>query len=287
MADTRGVREPWPADRRLRRFRRSRPAWLGVVIIGLFLLTALLADVLAPYPPNKFVADPFLKMSSQHWLGTDSMGHDVFSRVLHGSRLSLQAGIVSIAVAVLIGVPLGALAGYFGGWFDLLVMRAIDVMLSLPTILVALVLVVAFSPTRTVVLLTVGFINIPIFCRQIRATVLTVRHQDYILASFAAGASDPHILTRVVLPAVVSPVIVLATLGLGTTILEVAGLSFLGVAGQPYEAEWGNMLRIAKDSLNRAPACTWIAPGVAISLSVLGFSLLGDGLRDALEPTTR
>ena len=274
-------------DRRWRRFKQSRSAWIGVAIVGLFLIVAILADIAAPYPPDKLVANPFQAMSSQHWLGTDSLGHDVFSRVLYGSRLSLQAGLVSIAVAMLVGVPIGLVAGYFGGWIDLVAMRAIDVMLALPTILVALVLVVAFSPTRTVVLLTVGFINIPIFCRQVRATVLTVRHQDYVWASYAAGASDPHILTRVVFPAVVSPVIVLATLGLGTTILEVAGLSFLGVAGEPYEAEWGNMLRIAKDSLNRSPACTWLAPGAAISLAVLGFSLLGDGLRDALEPTSR
>ena len=275
------------ADRRWRRFQRSRSAWFGTAIVGLFLTIATLADVLAPYRSNELVAKPYQAISSQHWLGTDSMGHDVFSRVLQGSRLSLQAGIVSIAVAMLVGAPIGVLAGYLGGWFDLLVMRAIDVMLSLPTILVALVLVVAFSPTRIVVLLTVGFINIPIFCRQVRATVLTVCHQDYVMASYAAGASDAQILRRVVLPAVVSPVIVLASLGLGTTILEVAGLSFLGVGGEPYEAEWGNMLRIAKDSLNRAPACTWLAPGTAISLAVLGFGLLGDGLRDALEPTSR
>lgn len=273
--------------RRWRRFWRSWPARLGAVLVGLLLLVALFADQLTPHPPDKFAGPAFAGITANHWMGTDSLGHDVFSRVIYGSRLSLQAGLVSIALAVAVGVPIGLLAGYFGGWFDLLVMRAIDVMLSLPSILVALVLVVAFSPSRTVVLLTVGFINIPIFCRQIRATTLTVRHQDYVLASYAAGARDTFILARTVAPAVVGPTLVLATLGLGTAILEVAGLSFLGVAGQPYEPEWGNMLRIAKDSLNRAPACTWIGPGLAITLAVLGFSLLGDGLRDAIEPGSR
>lgn len=270
-------------SRRWRRFWRSWPACLGVALVATLLGAALFADLLTPYAPDKLTGEAFLGVTGQHWLGTDSLGHDVFSRVVYGSRLSLQAGLVSIALAVVFGVPLGLLAGYFGGWFDLLVMRLVDVMLSLPSILVALVLVVAFSPSRTVVLLTVGFINLPIFCRQIRATVLTVRQQDFVLASYAAGASDLHILARAIAPAVIGPTLVLATLGLGTAILEVAGLAFLGVAGQPYEPEWGNMLRIAKDSLHRAPACTWIGPGLAITLTVLGFSLLGDGLRDAID----
>jgi peptide/nickel transport system permease protein len=270
-------------SRRWRRFWRSWPARIGSAIVAAMLFVAIFANLLTPYAPNKFAGEAYLGITSQHWLGTDSLGHDVFTRVIYGSRLSLQAGLVSITFAMAIGVPIGLLAGYFGGWFDLLVMRAIDVMLSLPSILVALVLVVAFSPSRTVVLLTVGLINIPIFCRQIRATTLTVRHQDYVLASYAAGAGNLHILARSVAPAVVGPTLVLATLGLGTAILEVAGLAFMGVAGQPYDPEWGNMLRIAKDSLNRAPACTWIGPGLAITLTVLGFSLLGDGLRDAVE----
>jgi peptide/nickel transport system permease protein len=271
-------------SRRVRRFLRNRSAIVGATLVGVLIAVAISAGALAPFAPDKLVDEPFLDASATHLFGTDSVGRDVLTRVLYGSRLSLTAGATAIALAILIGVPIGAIAGYAGGWFDLLAMRGIDVVLSFPSILVALVLVVAISPGWWGVILAVAFINVPVFCRQVRAAVLTIRHQDYVMASRAAGATVGHMFWRVIVPGIVSPVIVLATLGLGTAILEIAGLSFLGLLVDPTEPEWGGMLRTAKDSLSRARACTWLAPGAAISLTVLGFSLLGDGLRDLFEP---
>ena len=266
-----------------RNLRRSRSAWFGAAIIAIFLTLAVFAGLLSPYSPKELVAENYLPPSSQHWLGTDSVGRDVLSRVIYGTRLSLAAGIISITMAILIGVPAGAVAGYVGGKLDSLVMRTIDVLLSFPGVLVALLVVVALSPGWPAVIFAVGLINIPIFARQIRATVITVRNLDYVVASRAAGAAPFYILRRVISPALVSPIVVLGTLGLATAILEVAGLSFLGISGQPDEPEWGYMLQSARGGL---AVSIWpaIAPGVAISLAVLGFNLLGDGLRDALDP---
>ncbi len=269
--------------RALRNLRRSRSAWAGAVIIFFFLVVACGASVLAPYSPKIPVADNFLPPSSDHWLGTDSVGCDVLSRVIFGTRLSIAAGLISITMAVLIGVPAGAVAGYAGGWIDTLVMRSVDVLLSFPGVLVALLVVVALSPGWPAVIFAVGLINIPIFARQVRATVISVRDLDYVIASRAAGATPFYILRRVISPALVSPIVVLGTLGLAMAILEVAGLSFLGISGQPDEPEWGSMLQSARGYLEISP---WpaLVPGVAISLAVLGFNLLGDGLRDALDP---
>ena len=263
--------------------RRSRSAWIGAAIIIVFLLLACGANLLAPYPPTAFVADKLLPPSATHWLGTDTVGRDVLSRVIYGTRLSLTAGLISITMAVMIGVPAGAVAGYAGGWCDTLVMRTVDVLLSFPGVLVALLIVVALSPGWPAVILAVGIINVPIFARQVRATVITARDLDYVVASRAAGATPFYILRRVISPALVSPIVVLGTLGLATAILEVAGLSFLGISGQPDEAEWGAMLESARNEI-RTSAWPALAPGVAISLAVLGFNLLGDGLRDALDP---
>ncbi|MBX7167018.1 MAG: ABC transporter permease [Pirellulales bacterium] len=274
------------ADQRLRAVRRmfrSPSAWVGAAIVMLLVLAAVAADGVTSFNPEALVADPFEPPSAAHWLGTDSVGRDLFSRLIYGARLSLAAGAVSVLVAMVIGTAAGAVAGFVGGWLDTLVMRAIDVILAFPSILVALLVVAALSPGWVPVMLAVGLINVPIFCRQVRATVLTVRHLDYVTAARAAGASPAYLLLRVVLPALVSPLAVLATLGLGTAILEVAGLSFLGIAGESTTPEWGNMLTTVKDNLSKLH---WgaLGPGVAIALAVIGFNLLGDGLRDALDP---
>ena len=273
-------------SRAWRRFRRSRSAWIGASLVGLFVFAAIAAEFVAPYAPRGVEGrsgEALARPSADHWLGTDLDEYDVFSRVIHGSRLSLLAGIVSVSIAIAIGGPAGAVAGYFGGWTDTLVMRAIDVLLTFPGILVAMLVVVSIGPSWEGVMLAVGLINIPVFCRQVRATVLTVRNLEYVDAARAVGASTPYILTRVIFPSLINPIVVLGTLGLGTAILEVAGLSFLGVAGEMDAAEWGSMLSEAKDHLSTTiwPA---LAPGVAISLTVVGFNLLGDGLRDALDP---
>ncbi len=272
-------------SRAWKRLSRSRSAWIGTAIVLVLVLMALAADWVSPYgPQERATIGRHAAPSAEHWLGTDQDGFDVWARIIYGSRLSLAAGVVSMALAIAVGATAGIVAGYFGGWVDAVTMRAIDVMLSLPGILIAILVVMASSRTSwTPIMIAVGVINIPIFCRQVRATVLTIRQLDYVTASRAFGASPPHILLKVMLPGVVSPILVLATLGLGTAVLEVAGLSFLGIAGQPDDAEWGSMLAAAKEHLATS---LWpvIAPGAAITLCVLGFNLLGDGLRDALDP---
>jgi len=280
------ARQESPARRAWRRLRHSRSAWVGAALVLSLVFCAAAAPLLAPYNPERLVADPLLAPSWQHPLGTDSVGRDNLSRVIYGARLSLIAGVVSIAVAVSIGAPLGAIAGYAGGKVDFLMMRSIDVILSFPSLLVALLVVVALEPGWIAVMIAVGTINVPIFCRQIRATTLGVREADYVVAARAAGATPWYILLHAIFPALVNPLVVLATLGLGTAILEVAGLSFLGIAGEISVPEWGNMLTVAKNNL-RTSLWPALAPGLAISLSVIGFNLLGDGLRDALDPHLR
>jgi peptide/nickel transport system permease protein len=272
-----------PLSRSWRRFAASRSAWIGAAIVGLFVLVALTADWAAPYRPSFTAEEVAERPSSAHWLGTDALRKDVLSRVMVGSRLSLMAGMISILLAVTIGTPLGAIAGYFGGRIDALLMRTIDVALAFPSVLIALLVAAAYRPSWATVVIAVGLINVPVFARQVRATVLSVAQLEYVLASRAFGAGPWHILTREILPSLISPVVVLASLSLGTAILEVAGLSFLGLGGDPTAAEWGAMLAQAKDYWTRN-AWFAIAPGAAISLTVLGFNLLGDGLRDALDP---
>ncbi len=268
--------------RALARFLRSRSGLAGLAIVLVFASLACAANWISPYAPNATHVQ-FARPSSAHWLGTDANRHDVLTRVIHGTRLSLLAGGVSIALAVALGAPMGAIAGYLGGRCDAALMRLVDVALAFPSILLALLVTTAVARGWEAVIVSVGLINLPTFARQVRANVLGLRSLDYVQASRALGGSNWHILTRVVLPGLVSPVAVLATLGLGSAILEVAGLSFIGVGGDPTEPEWGAMLSQAKDFLGQSvwPA---LGPGIAISLSILGFNLLGDGLRDAIEP---
>jgi peptide/nickel transport system permease protein len=282
MADTPAIA---PVARAWRRFRASRSAWIGGLLVGGFVLVALGAHWLAPYAPNFTASEVAAPPSAQHWLGTDALRKDVLSRVMFGSRLSLLAGVVSIALAVSIGAPLGAVAGYFGGRTDALIMRGIDVALAFPSVLVALLVAAAYRPSWGTVVIAVGLINVPVFARQVRATVLSVAQLEYVLASKAFGATAWRVLTSEILPSLVSPVVVLASLSLGTAILEVAGLSFLGIGGDPTTPEWGAMLAQAKDYWSKN-AWFAIAPGAAISFTVLGFNLLGDALRDALDPRT-
>lgn len=274
-----------PQQRVWLRLRRSTSAKIGATVVVLFVAMAASADWLAPYGPQTHdsgVAAPS-GPSTKHWLGVDANEKDVLSRVMYGARLSLFAGLVSIVLAVIVGSTAGTLAGYFGGWVDSVIMRSIDVALAFPSILIALLVATAYRPGWAAVIIAVGLINVPVFARQVRVTVLTLRELDYVAASRALGASSLQVLWRAILPGIVNPIVVLATLGLGAAILEVAGLSFLGVGGDPTEPEWGSMLAQARDHLSKSiwPA---VGPGVAISLAILGFNLLGDGLRDALDP---
>lgn len=266
-----------------RKLRRSTTAWIGGSVTLVFVLFAFGAEQLAPYAVNRAFEEVAQPPSGGHWLGTDNLRKDVLTRVIHGTRLSLLAGTLSIVVAVSVGVPLGAIAGFCGGRVDAILMRTIDILLAFPSVLIALVCAAAFRPGWATVILAVGMINVPAFARQVRATVLTVRHLEYVTASRAFGATPWRILWTEIFPSLVSPVIVLASLGIGAAILEVAGLSFLGIGGDPTEPEWGSMLAQAKDywSKNKAFA---LGPVGAISLAVLGFNLLGDALRDAFDP---
>ncbi len=273
-----------------KRFCRSAKSWVGLALVGLMLGAALAADWVAPYKANQTSTAAageedlanHRRPSRRHWLGTDANDYDVLTRVIYGSRLSLLAGGVSILLAVSVGAPAGIAAGYFGGVIDAAIMRTIDIVLAFPSILIAFLVLTAFHNGWTPVILAVGLINIPIFARQVRAAIMTVRDLEYVQAARASGASSGYLMWRVLAPAAVTPVIVLATLGLGSAVIEVAGLSFLGIGGNAGDAEWGAMLNEAKDHLNTSlwPA---IGPGAAISLTVLGFNLLGDSLRDALD----
>jgi peptide/nickel transport system permease protein len=274
-----------PASRSWRRFRRSPSAWIGGGIVAVFVVIAWLAPWITPYSIRQMssadqIAEP---PSRAHLLGTDQLGKDVLTRVMYGSRLSLLAGVISISLAIALGTPIGAVAGYFGGRIDSLLMRGIDVALAFPSVLIALLVAASLGASWWAVVIAVGLINVPVFARQVRATVLTVAQLDHVLASRAFGATWWHIVWRQILPSLTSPLTVLASLSLGTAILEVAGLSFLGLGGDLTVAEWGAMLTIAKTYWS---SNVWLAlgPGLAISLSVLGFNLLGDALRDALDP---
>ncbi len=273
-----------PARRNLRAFLRHKGGVLGSLLVILFALIALTADLIAPYDPLKQDLRQRLQPpSGEHWLGTDDFGRDVLSRVLHGSRVSLRLGLVAVAVALVVGGSIGLLAGYYGGAFDLFGMRIMDLMLAFPSILLSIVVVAILGPSLTNAMIAVGIMAVPQYARIVRGSVLAVRGLEYVQASRALGAADPRILARAILPNVAGPIIVTASLGLATAILDAAGLSFLGLGAQPPIPEWGSMLSQGRELVLVAP---WVltAPGVAVFLAVLGFNLVGDALRDLLDP---
>ncbi len=278
-----------------RNFRRSGSALAGLGVVVGFALLALGASWLSPHDPRAIdarvpEARPFTSLPAEgalpatfHLLGTDELGRDILSRVLHGARISLLIGLVSVAIALFGGVPLGLLSGTLGGAVDQGIMRVVDVMLAFPGILLAIAVMAVLGPSLTNVMVAVGIVNVPAYARQVRASVLELRALDFVTASRALGAGPLHLMIRVLLPNVLSPVIVLATLGIGSAILEAAGLGFIGLGIEPGTPEWGTMLAESRKNFLRAP-WTVLAPGIAITLVVLGFNLFGDGLRDALDP---
>lgn len=269
---------PW------RKVRRSRAAAAGALLVLLYLGCAAFAGF-APRGPREISQDAQLQApGAGKWLGTDHLGRDMLSRVLHGARWSLYIGVVSVGLALLLGVPLGLLAGVAGGAPDALVMRAMDVMLAFPAILLAIAIVATLGPSLFHLMLAVGLVNVPVYARQVRASVLQVREMDYVTAARALGAGRLRIALVQILPNVAAPIVVLATLGVGTAILEAAGLGFVGLGVEPDTPEWGTMLAQAREHSFMQYPWTVAAPGVAISLAILGFNLLGDALRDALDP---
>lgn len=266
------------------RFEKRPVAVIGLVIVLAFVVMAIITPWIAPYDPyasdfGKILAKP----SSQHLLGTDELGRDILSRILYGSRISLMVGLVSVAIAAVIGVPLGLTAGYYGGAYDNLVMRIMDVLMAFPSILLAIIIVSILGPSLQNAVIAVGVFTVPAFARLARGEVLSIKNQEYIEASRAMGASDAWIIRWHILPNIVSPLIVWSTLNVSSAILTAAGLGFLGLGAQPPSPEWGAMLSKGREYLLVAPHLTTYT-GLAILILALGLNLLGDGLRDILDP---
>lgn len=268
-------------------FRHNRTASAGLGIISIFVLVAIFADRLAPYDPNAVnLTLRFITPGPDHIFGTDNLGRDILSRVIAGSRVSLWVGMLTVGLAMLIGVPAGLAAGYLRGAVDSIIMRLVDVFLAFPVIILAIAIVAVRGPGLVNVMLALTFVYWTTYARVTRGVTLVLREEDYVLAARGIGSSPFRIMLRQILPNAISPLLVIASLGLGNAILAEAALSFLGLGIQPPQASWGSMLNFGMQFLRDAPYLS-IFPGIAIFVTVLGFNLLGDGLRDALDPRLR
>jgi peptide/nickel transport system permease protein len=273
-----------PGQRAWRRLLRRRGAMLGLVIVILFVLVAIFAPYIAPYDPVATSWSAVRKPpSAEFWFGTDEIGRDVLSRVIWGARASLLAGLVSVCISMALGVPIGLLAAYVGGWTDGVISRFTDSMLAVPFLILAIALAAFLGPSLTNAMIAIGVSATPIFIRLTRAQVLAVKVEDYVEAARAVGNPHWRIALRHILPNVLPPLIVQSTLAIAAAVIAEASLSFLGLGQQPPAPSWGSMLNTAKNFVDQAP---WMAiwPGLSIFLLVLSFNLLGDGLRDALDP---
>ena len=278
------ARELSPARRALLRLLRRRGAMLGLAIVLVFVLLAVFAPVISPQDPLQTSWSAVRKApNAQYLFGTDEIGRDVLSRVIWGARASLMAGLVSVCIAMALGVPIGLLAGYMGGWVDGVISRFTDSMLAVPFLILAIALAAFLGPSLTNAMIAIGVSSTPIFIRLTRGQVLSVKVEDFVEAARAVGNPHWRIALRHILPNILPPLIVQATLAIAAAIIAEASLSFLGLGQQPPAPSWGSMLNTAKNYVDNAP---WMAiwPGVSIFLLVLSFNLLGDGLRDALDP---
>ncbi len=267
---------------------RNRAAMAGLIIVTGFALLAVFAPLLAPHDPleQTISARMTAPFNGAYILGTDDLGRDMLSRIIYGGRISLIIGVVSVGISLLLGITLGVIAGYFGGWQDKVIMRIIDIMLAFPYILLTIVIVAILGPSLFNAMVAIGISQMPRYARVIRASVLAEREQDYVMAERALGTGNLELMFHTILPNALSATIVQATLGVGEAILSSAGLSFLGLGAQPPTPEWGLMIASSKQFITSG---WWIVtlPGIAILLAVLGFNLLGDGLRDILDPRLR
>lgn len=271
----------------IRQLRRNRAAILGLVVIIIEVFVTLAAPWVAPYDPlDQSVREALKPPSPQHLMGTDEVGRDLLSRLIYGGRISLRVGLIAASIAGIVGVFLGTVAGFRGGWLDEVLMRLIDILLAFPGMLLALTIIAVLGPGLFNVMIAVGIGSIPSFTRVARGSTLAVREQDYVLSARVIGCTDARIIFRYVVPNVLPAVIVLTTLRVATAILTAAGLSFLGLGAQPPTPEWGAILSSARDYLRRA---WWFMtfPGLAIMITVLSINMFGDGLRDALDPKLR
>jgi len=265
----------------------------GLIIITIFVLFAIFAPLISPHDPVENSLYDQLKPpiwspggKMKNILGTDDLGRDILSRIIYGARVSLMVGVVSVGIALVFGSLLGAVAGYYKGWLDSIIMRFMDILLAFPHILLAIVIVAYLGPGLRNAMMAIGIISIPRFARIVRASVMEEFEKDYVTAAKAVGATNGRILFNAIFPNCLAPIIVQASLGFGAAILDAAGLSFLGLGAQPPTPEWGAMIAMGRSLILRA---WWVMtiPGIAILLAVLGFNLLGDGLRDALDPRLR
>src|ERR1700676_4839100 len=279
--------ERTPGQRLLRRLVRRRGAMAGLAVVLFFIALAVLAPLIAPYDPLQTSWSAVRHApSAAHVFGTDELGRDVAARVVFGARASLLAGLVSVCISLSPGVPIGLLAGYVGGWIDALISRITDAMLACPFLILAIALAAFLGPSLTNAMIAIGISATPVFIRLTRAQVLSVKVEDYVEAARAIGNSHLRIALRHILPNVVAPLIVQATLAIAAAVIAEASLSFLGLGQQPPAPSWGSMLNTAKNYIDNAP---WMAiwPGLSIFLLVLSVNLLGDGLRDAFDPRQR
>ena len=273
-----------------RQFKKNKPALVGLYIVVILFICAIFAPFITSYDPliqdlqNRLIPPMWNEAGSMaHILGTDDFGRDLFTRIIYGSRISLMIGVVSVGISLTFGLVMGACAGYFGGMVDTIIMRIVDIMLSIPAILLAIVIVSILGPDLVNAMIAIGIVGIPAFARIVRASVLAEKEKEYVIASRINGSSSFRLITKVILPNCTTPMIVQATMGFGGAVLEAAGLSFLGLGAQPPIPEWGAMLA---DSLQFITTASWMImyPGMAIFLTVMGFNLVGDGLMDVLDP---
>ncbi|WP_334107287.1 ABC transporter permease [Methylobacillus sp.] len=256
----------------------------GFIIISGILLLALFAPLIAPYEPDAIdVQAILLSPSSNHWMGTDALGRDVFTRMLYGARISLLVGLVAVGIATAIGIVLGAIAGYYRGWVDMIIMRAVDVMLSIPTFFLILAVIAFLTPSIWNIMVIIGLTSWMGVTRLVRAEFLSLRNREFVMASETLGASDKRLIFKHLLPNSMTPVIVSSVLGVASAVLIESGLSFLGLGVQAPQASWGNILTDGKEYIQFA---WWLSlfPGLAILITVLGYNLLGEGLRDVYDP---
>ncbi|MBT9139740.1 MAG: Glutathione transport system permease protein GsiD [Dehalococcoidia bacterium] len=268
----------------LRELKQNKLALLGAGIIVLIVLVAIFAPYIAPHHyARQVLPDRFLPPSTEYPLGTDDIGRCIFSRMIYGSRLALMVGVIIVGIQATIGVTLGLISGFYGRWIDSILMRLVDIVIAFPAIVLALAIAATLGPGLVNVMIALGIIGWTGYARVVRGQVLSVKENDYIEAIRAVGASDIRIIFRHILPNVVAPIIVMATLGMAGALLAASALSFLGLGAQPPEPCWGAILAAGRGFLRRA---WWIAtfPGIAIMITILGFNFLGDGLRDALDP---
>ncbi|TCU15345.1 ABC transporter permease [Rhizobium sullae] len=276
--------EQRPPSRAWRKLKANKGALVGFGIIAFFTILAIAAPLLPIPDPNATSWSAIRKApSAAHWLGTDDIGRDILSRMIWGARASLMAGVFSVAIALVIGLPFGLVSGYFGGWTDQIISRITEAFLAMPFLITAIALAAFLGPSLTNAMIAIGLSAMPVFVRLTRGQVLAVKTEEYVEGARSIGLRHLSIITRYILPNVFAPILVQATLTIATAIIAEASLSFLGLGQQPPAPSWGSMLNVAKNFLSQAP---WMAmwPGAAIFLVVIGFNLLGDGLRDALDP---